>query len=129
MSSISERVAREHRPRLNESSPRLVNLCAAGCIGTFFESPQDVREHVAAVTEALVREQVAAEIRAPKCGASDPCELRDGECCDYCDGLDHAARIAEGVVEHPVPYDGRPDQAEIEEAADYAHYLAEGGER
>ena len=95
MSSISEQVAREHLhwPAFGECRcGEAVQDDGCGCNGR-----DPFIEHIAAATEALTRAQVAAEIRAPKCGASDPCDLRDGECCDYCDGLDRAALIAEGV--------------------------------
>ena len=65
MSELSERVAREHHRAPwpdTVQGPVPYHLCAAGCEGVFLEDDGDTRRHVAAMTEAAVRETIAAEL-------------------------------------------------------------------
>ena len=67
MSELSERVAREHHRTPwpdTVRGPVPYHLCAAGCEGVFLEDDGDTRRHVAAMTEAAVRETIAADIEA-----------------------------------------------------------------
>ena len=78
MSALTDRIAAEHRylPR------RRYKLCACGVV---LGAKETMRAHVATVTEAAVREQVARDIEA---------ELTIGGVTSY-EG-DDAARIARG---------------------------------
>lgn len=80
MTAISDRVLSEHRPDLTLGQPR---KCICGVVIGGLFSP-----HVAAMTEAAVRETIAADIEA----AVLPTHPNTG----YRDGITRAARIARG---------------------------------
>ena len=96
MSALTDRIAAEHRymPR------RRYKLCACGVV---LGAKETMRAHVANVTEAAVREQVARDIEAnylgpdfgrnPITGQDSPHAMHAEA---YDEGLFDAARIARG---------------------------------
>ena len=84
MSALTDRIAAEHRDALYIDTADAI-ICK-GCGEIIF----DISHHIANVTEAAVRKQVAQEIRAQR----DQFQLDDLEKVAY----DTAARIADGVT-------------------------------
>lgn len=89
MSALTERIAREHEPQLVEGSWSDYYDCTCGAwssLDSHDESTGSLAAHVAEVTEAAVREQVARDIDA----AVSPDHPTTG----YRDGIVYAAWIA-----------------------------------
>ena len=84
MSALTDRIARDH---VGLVDAEYAYGCSCGCLPKGF---QNWVAHIAAVTEAAVRKQVAQEIRAQR----DRFRLDDLEKVAY----DTAARIADGVT-------------------------------
>ena len=79
MSALTDKIAAEHQPTRTSAC-----TCGGMQLGEYYP------RHIAAVTEAAVRERVAREIRAQR----DRFRLDDLEKVAY----DTAARIADGVT-------------------------------
>ena len=83
MSALTDRIAAEHSYTWTNAE------CA--CDASRHVWMEDFAAHIAEVTEAAVREQVAQDIEAER---DDPLQCDPG--CEVCYGLNLAARIARG---------------------------------
>lgn len=95
MSSISERVAREHR------AVGIVGACVCGArAGVDISADHHRTRHIIAVTEALTRAQVAAEIEDLEHTREQVAQrIRDGYTAEWVGGYDTAARRAAYLAE------------------------------
>ena len=104
MSALAEKVAREHQ-RVFNAKVGFGPHCTCGWVHPRYDGPQRHVRHIAEVTEAAVRAQVAADVRATHQAVRDHIAwYEEGDARVWAqnpdeaaaDILDRLARIAEG---------------------------------
>ena len=98
MSALTDRIAAEHDTYLTYLTGGDLRASCEGCDWTFegdsIDAVVECSRHVAAVTEAAVREQVARDIEAARAAA--PTRVDERHLSAWTAALANAARIARG---------------------------------